>query len=187
MAKMRFRNVMWAPPACLVIALGCSPGARDQLKHFFFEVPGAAEPVASTDPNAPQPYEVPRLVLPPARFVSNHKPYIQHQCVECHDTEGDKHVRENFLDVCRECHPRYYSDEATHPPVVDGECMVCHEPHRSTNPSLLRLSVFETCIDCHDEPEDLSPADHGSGDVENCVSCHDAHFGKSPQLKRNNK
>jgi predicted CXXCH cytochrome family protein len=97
-------------------------------------------------------------------------------------------VREDMLDSCRECHPRYFSDAVRHDPVSSGDCDTCHQPHRSELLHLLRQPVYNTCVDCHDEPEDLSEEAHGgdileSGAVKNCTVCHDPHFGAEKLLR----
>lgn len=90
---------------------------------------------------------------------------------------------DDFMDSCAECHQRYFGDDVRHAPVSSGECLYCHDMHRSPSPALLKMSLFDTCIDCHDEPEDLSPDAHSTDGVENCLACHDAHFGNEMLLK----
>ena len=171
---------------CLAVMLGCSGAARQKLKHFFFEVP--PEQKASQDGANPAPTTapaLPKLQLPPPRYLAVHRPYAQQQCTKCHDPAGreEKRVRTDFLAACKSCHPRYFSDEVGHPPVADGQCIACHEMHRSVQPRLLKQPVFDTCVDCHDEPEDLSEEAHGGDNVENCIRCHDPHFGTGSLLK----
>ena len=93
------------------------------------------------------------------------------------------HARENLLDSCRTCHARYFGPEVGHAPVALGQCVECHDMHRSERPHLLRLPTFELCMECHDEPEDLSPDAHSREDVEKCTACHDSHFGTGSLLK----
>ncbi|MCH7883719.1 MAG: hypothetical protein IIC01_00590 [Planctomycetes bacterium] len=95
-------------------------------------------------------------------------------------------VRTDLLDQCGQCHARYFGEEVGHAPVAAGQCAICHQPHRSDQPALLRMSILETCVECHDEPEDLSPAAHSGKSAENCTSCHDAHFGTGLLLKPDN-
>ena len=114
-----------------------------------------------------------------------HQPFVQQQCTECHDSSGreENRVRSDFLAACQSCHARYFGDEVGHSPVSDGQCIACHEMHRSLQPRLLKQPVFDMCIDCHDEPDELSPEAHGKGNVEDCTACHDPHFGRGSLLR----
>lgn len=164
--------------------IGCSESARQKLTRFFFEVPDESAPRTQPDsPSTPAAFEPPSLELPPSRFVSWHRPYLQRKCLSCHDADRRMSPADDFLDSCAECHQRYFTDEVGHAPVSSGECLYCHDMHRSPSRALLKMSLFDTCIDCHDEPEDLSPIAHSTDGVENCLACHDAHFGKEMLLK----
>lgn len=151
--------------------------------HFFFEIPESSGASESTSMVVGVRSEVPKLVLPPSKFASHHPPYVRRECKNCHDADSRMQVRDDFLDQCRGCHERYFSDEVGHSPVAEGECITCHNPHRSVERSLLNMPVFDTCVDCHDEPEDLSESAHAGDNVENCIACHDPHFGIAPFLK----
>jgi predicted CXXCH cytochrome family protein len=90
---------------------------------------------------------------------------------------------ELLLASCRECHARHFGEEVKHFPVSAGQCRDCHTLHRSTEPALLLMPLFETCIECHDEPEDLSEESHSQDGVEDCNRCHDPHFGSEYLLR----
>jgi predicted CXXCH cytochrome family protein len=159
--------------------------------HFFFEIPGedAASDVASqSETIAASP--VAQIDVPvtfPGReikFASRHRPVVERQCSSCHDAGDRMQVDTDLMMAsCSVCHARYFSDEVGHGPVANGECMACHTPHRSEQPALLLLAVFDTCIECHDEPEDLSETAHSSADAEDCIKCHDPHFGEGMLLR----
>lgn len=168
---------------CLLVGIGCSYTARDRLRHFFFEVPvDSAGPHAVARSDAPPPAP-PTLVVPPSKFRSVHPPYLERRCDECHKADRQMQVRTDMLSACQTCHARYFGDDVGHAPVGQGECLTCHDMHRSAQPRLLVMATFDLCIECHDEPEDLSEKAHSGNDVENCTRCHDAHFGKSPLLR----
>ncbi len=168
-----------------VLVASCSPSVRDRAMHFFFEIPD--EPAKSTNvegASEPTPVIPPKLVLPAPKFKSLHPPYVTRDCKSCHSPARRMQVREDFLDACQSCHSRYFTEAAGHSPVAEGECLSCHDMHRSVQAGLLKLSVFETCIECHDEPEDLSEEAHSGEDVENCTACHDPHFGSGMLLRK---
>ncbi len=182
--------------ACLAVVLlcvvfGCSQAARDRVTHFFFEIPGENGP--STDAGAREPVpgsSSPDFTTPVTfsgrgiTFASRHRPVVERRCSSCHDAGDRMQVNTDLMMAsCKGCHTRYFGEDVGHPPVADGDCMSCHTPHRSQQPSLLNLPVFETCLECHDEPEDLSEPAHSGADAEACVACHDPHFGQEMLLK----
>jgi len=175
-------KVARATPIVLIILWGCTPGAREKLKHFFFEVPpetaettgGGAAPAtpAGTQPAEAKP-----------RFVSVHPPYDRNQCEACHGVDRRPLQGDALREACSDCHERFFDeDEVTHFPVTEG-CTSCHQLHHSQYPSLLRQSVLATCTDCHDR-DDLSEEAHSGPNVDNCVRCHDPHFGTDSLLKK---
>jgi len=163
-----------------VVVFGCSEGAR----RFFFEIPDGTSPEAAETEAAVPAESAPPGAPPEPRYASVHAPYREQQCGACHDAGNEMRVIEDTSASCgaAACHQRYFSEAVEHEPVAEGDCAMCHEPHRSTFSHLLRGSVVQSCADCHD-PDDLGEEGHEGPEVKNCTACHDPHFGSAPYIR----
>ncbi len=179
------RKVTWACGMGVLVLWGCSTSTRDKLSHWFFEIPDESAPILVTADGLPATMPAKGLAVANSDYISTHPPFIKHQCLVCHAQEDQMKPREDeaLLNVCRDCHAKYFSENVGHAPVMEGACITCHDMHRSMHPTLLKLTVFETCIGCHDEPEDLSEEAHSGDNVQNCTRCHDPHFGEGMLLR----
>ena len=152
------RRIVCIAILCVVAIVGCSDIARHRLKHWFFDIPGD-QPVASQSGESPEPTPPPapaELVRAESRYRSLHPPYVNRECRSCHDATQRMQPRVDFLDRCRDCHDRYFGEGVGHFPVSDGQCIMCHDMHRSTHAGLLKMPTLEMCVECHDEPEEMS-------------------------------
>lgn len=168
-----------------LIVWGCSSATRDRWMHVFFEIPSADSGAAAAPdrPTALELHEAFPTAAPASRFASVHPPFLTRECGECHDAARRMEVREDLLNTCESCHDDYFADSIEHFPVAEGQCLECHDPHRSDFDHLLKLPVYDACIECHDPPEDLSQPAHAGPDAKSCTACHDPHFGAAPMLK----
>jgi len=64
------------------------------------------------------------------------------------------------------------------------ECLKCHVPHASTNPSLQAKSQPALCVGCHDVKSPALRKAHLEIDLSRstCSSCHDPHSSSDAKL-----
>lgn len=122
-------------------------------------------------------------------------------CDGCH-SGGEGHrfeLPEPLGEVCADCHddPREEAEGHVHGPVAAGECVACHDPHRSPAASLLRQEPPDLCWSCHgkaiDRPDlgrtirdvrgEIARAATVHGAVEEgCDACHPPHVASRQGL-----
>jgi len=100
-------------------------------------------------------------------------------CKDCHNAHSPqvKATGVSLQQSCTSCHqekrgPFVYS----HRPVAQN-CLSCHSPHGSANPSLLTLRQPSLCLQCHA----TLPATHGLGQgaYRECTNCHEDIHGSN--------
>lgn len=118
---------------------------------------------------------------------SEHRPFREKRCNDCHvaDKGSGAASEEGLLvkpreELCLLCHKNLLSKPFQHGPAAVGECLACHLPHDSQNPSLLVLNKDSLCLKCHVERRRASGmhdlfAQKGMA----CATCHDPHSGDS--------
>ncbi len=139
-----------------------------------------------------------------------HSPYAEQDCSACHNLSRNKSAQGgssfavmDFSDdeangfmvmpveqLCFECHDDMTEEAAEdegmmiHDPVAGGECVECHNPHRSPFPHLLRASrVRDLCFSCHDEEIAAGDGDHPELEAtESCIECHNPHMSADEYL-----
>ena len=107
---------------------------------------------------------------------SEHRPWKEKNCKACHDFKAESKLLTSRKEICYLCHKNFIQGTFVHGPVAVSACLVCHDPHSSANPSLLRLPLKEICFKCHREDR-LAAKMHekviSRGIL--CVECHDPH------------
>ena len=120
-----------------------------------------------------------RAVPPPSvpKIRSQHPPYQQRKCLECHDmTTNESMDTARDASLCDRCHYDQRKEEGwDHGPINLGVCIPCHVPHASIHPSLLSEAVPKLCVDCHLEVAPEKAEYHDVPNFFNCVDCHDPH------------
>ncbi len=103
---------------------------------------------------------------PPGRPPSGYPlPEVKKECDTCHLPAGTRKVGElkkNLSGLCLDCH-RNREAPAEHKvdivpkmevkdlPLFNGKitCVTCHDPHRNTHGTLLRMNPRDLCLVCH--------------------------------------
>ncbi len=172
----------------LAILTGCDEVERHKVLTFFFEgVPPlegevVEEPVV-VDVNVPQRHRASEEVW----FI--HEPVKN--CVQCHgERDRSSFSREVQLtakvpQLCYRCHDASTptkSDDMIHGPVAVGECLFCHDPHRTKNRYLLKAAIPKLCYGCHGMAVIESIDKHSDESYSQCNRCHEAHISSEDHL-----
>jgi predicted CXXCH cytochrome family protein len=164
----------------LTTVLSCDEEERYKTMTFFFDGVPPLEGEDVNDVNSP---DMSERQLPkgtePAWVI--HEP--SKVCANCHDmTKRPRWATPEFmkepLQLCYDCHPgSNYSGSVdyVHGPVAVGDCMRCHNPHRSKQKHLLKLPVPDVCHQCHEKTDIESIADHSVELLSECLKCHVGH------------
>jgi len=168
-----------------------------------------------------------------AQSKVKHAPVVDKRtCLNCHDPHGsknDNNLYKNVPELCFGCHNKAMpgpdgrqfnvfriikNGTTIHPPVEDGECGSCHNPHGSDINSILTAefparfyapfkdNTYALCFQCHDESlvttekaeNDETGFRNGTRNLHylhvdrekgrSCRVCHMIHAGKNPRLIR---
>ncbi len=178
-----------------VLVSACTRERRHEALTFFFDgVPPLDAPLdpagselAALPQTSAERIEALGYNLKVTRTVT-HKPVADRQCSSCHEVNdtgrpagswvsGTAMLRMPVEELCLVCHPQ--EDPVRHGPAASGQCVICHHPHASQNPHLLRLAEPQkTCVQCHLTVDIASAAEHAGSVLEqSCLECHDPHGG----------
>lgn len=124
-----------------------------------------------------------------------HIPVEEADCLVCHQQNKRNHpggrsaevglISEDIESICTTCHDIDTSEDDLHPPLADGSCTVCHNPHQSDQNNLLRgNTAADVCTECHDTGTGESEYVHGPVAVGACDICHSGHGKLSNTLLR---
>lgn len=111
-------------------------------------------------------------------------------CDTCHQPVANPHPQKNKKTfklvqeppaLCYMCHTQFGTKKDIHPPVKDGMCTTCHNPHDSDEPKLLMQPLKDLCLSCH--PEKVSHKFvHGPAGTGDCTTCHNPHESDNKRL-----
>ena len=108
-------------------------------------------------------------------------------CGACHVQVGeDKDHKFSFVvpkeQLCQRCHALPH-ENVMHPPVRDGRCTDCHDPHGSEHRRILVADPKrDLCLRCHKQDFASSKFVHGPVAVGACIVCHKPHGSSQPKL-----
>lgn len=153
------------------------------LTLFFDGVPPLEDEMIEvgpvhTEPNAPDMRKLPEVNW------CTHAPLKD--CVRCHgNRQQESFSREVQLTarvpaLCYACHTALMPTSLkgwVHGPVAVGQCLVCHEPHKTKYQHLLREQIPALCYSCHLEMDSESTPDNVKKSHSQCNDCHSGHTG----------
>jgi predicted CXXCH cytochrome family protein len=117
---------------------------------------------------------------------SQHAPWKEHKCAECHIVEQSYALIEDVNGACLKCHGKDDAvavKEGLHAPVREGKCLSCHLSHESPRAHLVRPAGGKICFTCH-KPQEIQGPNHPRVDRVDCLLCHKGHrSGRKHLLK----
>jgi len=162
-----------------LFVVSCDEVGRHNILTFFFEgVPPLRQDRLTeefVDTNSP------RLLQTRLKQIWYiHQP--RRDCTFCHDKSRQRvfssqtYLIKPVPELCYECHADYTTSTSyVHGPVAVGQCLLCHNPHRSRIEHLLKEPTPQLCYVCHNiDTVKLIPA-HLIKEQFACTDCHNAH------------
>jgi predicted CXXCH cytochrome family protein len=157
----------------------CDEVDRYNALTFFFEgVPPLGQDQLTEEPGDYDSRELSQTR--PQQFWYTHPP--TKDCTLCHNFNKQKvfssqtYLIKPVPELCYECHVDYTSSASyVHGPVAVGQCLICHNPHKSRIKHLLEKPEPQFCYLCHNiDTVKLIPA-HLVKQQFACTDCHNAH------------
>jgi predicted CXXCH cytochrome family protein len=167
---------------------GCDEVERHKTLTFFFDgvPPLMGEEVVTKKGQADSDSQkLSQMQRKSAWFV--HEP--RKDCTLCHGKRRQKgfslrtYLTAPVPGLCYNCHADYtVSASFVHGPVAVGQCLFCHNPHKSKIEHLLNEPEPKLCYLCHNiKAVELIPA-HLTKQTSACTDCHEAHASSTKAL-----
>lgn len=172
----------------LLLLSSCDEVERHKVLTFFFDgVPPLQGQASEARSPGPKGSKAPDAA--PAGGWHVHPPLKD--CTNCHGDQprtGFSRKVQLVAEVpklCYKCHGEFSTLDAwVHGPVATGDCLLCHEPHKTRDKFLLRKPVPELCYQCHDVQAIRATKNHNEESYASCTDCHDGHAGATRSLLR---
>lgn len=171
----------------LIFLASCDRADRHEALTFFFDGVPALE--SEGGPGAPIDADVQAgpAALTGGWFV--HEPLDD--CTNCHSARRQRTFSRQVRlvaevpDLCYRCHRQDTPQDGwVHGPVAAGECLLCHEPHKTRVQFLLRKAAPDLCYDCHNREAVEMVDHHDEASYADCLTCHEGHVGRTRSLLR---
>ena len=169
-----------------LFVVSCDEVDRHKTLTFFFD---GVPPLESEGPQGayvePGSQELVQTGQSPAWYV--HEP--RKDCSNCHSKRKQRsftpqtHLIAPIPKLCYNCHDDFTATASfVHGPVAVGQCLFCHEPHKSKIEHLLVTPEPGLCYLCHDiNTIELIPA-HLPKQLSSCTDCHNPHSSSAKGL-----
>ena len=172
-----------------IFFVSCDEVQRHEALTFFFDgVPPLQPemfPEGLVDSNSLGPDQVEQR---PAWYA--HEP--SKDCSNCHSKRKQRsfstqtHLIAPTPKLCYNCHDDFTSSASfVHGPVAVGQCLFCHNPHRSKIEHLLVAPEPGLCYLCHDINTIELIAAHLPKQLSTCTDCHNPHASSTKALLKN--
>jgi predicted CXXCH cytochrome family protein len=192
MAKFYIRPATAVPMLLvffIIFFVSCDEVQRHEALTFFFDgVPPLQPemfPEGFVDSNSLEPDQTGQK---PAWYA--HEP--SKNCSNCHAKRRQRsfstqtHLIAPVPKLCYNCHDDYTSSASfVHGPVAVGQCIFCHNPHRSKIEHLLVAPEPGLCYLCHDINTIELIAAHLPNQLSSCTNCHNPHASSTKALLKN--
>jgi predicted CXXCH cytochrome family protein len=169
-----------------IFLLSCDEVERHKALTFFFDgVPPLGPEGLLEEPLDANALELAETGQTPAWYV--HEP--RKDCSNCHGKRKQRSFSSQIYltapvpKLCYNCHDDYTLSAAfVHGPVAVGQCLFCHNPHKSKIEHLLIAPEPGLCYQCHDKKTIELIAAHLPKQLSSCTDCHNAHASSTKAL-----
>jgi predicted CXXCH cytochrome family protein len=173
-----------------IFFISCDQVQRHETLKFFFDGVPPLQPnifqEGLIDSNSFEPNQTGQE---PAWYA--HEP--TRDCTNCHSKRKQRsfspqtHLKAPIPKLCYTCHDDFTTSALfVHGPVAVGQCIFCHNPHRSKIKHLLVTPEPGLCYLCHDRNTIELIAAHLPKQLSACTDCHNPHTSSTKALLKNN-
>lgn len=178
-AFFRMRPALFVLMLLALFFISCNEIERHNALTFFFDgVPPLGQEGLQEGTLETSSPELAQTGQAPVWYVHE----ARKDCSNCHG----KRIQRSFApqprliapipQLCYNCHADFTASAPfVHGPVAVGQCLFCHNPHKSQIKYLLRKPEPELCYQCHDENTIELIAAHLPKQLSDCTACHDPH------------